>query len=243
MNNRVKTTELFSISFRLGLQKQYGEVPSSNFISMQFNLRAHGTSTVGRETARKWSNGLAFPSPSHLFILIKWLKLNPSDFLVELMESNKPDSFHLNAAINTNEKNKVCAQQILDSLSLQIAVTNFNGEIVQVNKSWRKFSASNSKIPDENFFLGYNYLRVCENAVGSGTQTARDMALGIRNVLNGELEDFAVKYLCHAPNKKRWFIGRVAPLKTENAIFAVISHESISEKNYLKIEFDEVSTA
>lgn len=241
MNNRVKTTELFSISFRLGLRKEYGEIPSSTFIAMQFNLRAHGTSVIGRETARKWTNGLAFPSPSHLVILIKWLKLNPSDFLVELMESNKPDPLPLNTEINSNEKNKVCAQQILDSLSLQIAVTNFNGEIVQVNKSWRKFAASNSKIPDENFFLGYNYLKVCENAVGSGTETARDMALGIRNVLNGEIEDFTVKYLCHSPNKKRWFIGRVAPLKTENAIFAVISHEPISEKNYLKIEFDEVT--
>ena len=84
-------------------------------------------------------------------------------------------------------------------------------------------------------------VQVCENAIGSGTQTAREMALGIRNVLNGVLEDFAVKYLCHSPNRKRWFIGRVAPLKTENAIFAVTSHESISEKNFLKIEFDEVS--
>ena len=238
MPNRIKAIGLFSEIFRAALFKKYAVVPSSSFVATQFNLRAYGASVVSRETARKWTKGITFPSPGHLMVLIKWLKLNPSDFLVELMENNRTTLPVLQTEMGTQEDGKICAQQILDSLSLQIAVVNQAGDIVQVNKSWRKFATDNSKIPGDEFFLGYNYLAVCENAVGSGAQTARNMALGVRKILHQHLTEFAIKYLCHAPHKKRWFVARVAPLSSGNLNYAVISHEAVSEANYSKLEFD-----
>lgn len=72
-------------AFKVGLFEKYALIPSNSFVAAQFNLRAHGTTVVSRETARKWSKGLALPSPSHLLTIIKWLQLNPSDFMVEIL--------------------------------------------------------------------------------------------------------------------------------------------------------------
>ena len=62
--------------------------------------------------------------------------------------------------------------------------------------------------------------------------------VGILKEAVGELLDFALKYPCYAHHKKRWFVARVAPLEVGSGIYAVISHQAVSEKNYLKLEFE-----
>jgi len=55
--------------------------------------------------------------------------------------------------------------------------------------------------------------------------------VGILKEAEGELIDFALKY-------PRWFVARVAPLEVGSGIYALISHQAVSEKNYLKLEFE-----
>ena len=167
MKNRVITTQRFMEAFKGGLFEKFALIPTNSFVATQFNLRAHGTTVVSRETARKWLKGLSLPSPSHLITIIKWLKLNPSDFLADIMPEAKADSPLIQNEMSIDEKNKVCAQDILDSLSFEIAVIDSVGNIVQVNKAWKKFASSNSKIEYEEArtFLASNYLKVCEGAL------------------------------------------------------------------------------
>jgi hypothetical protein len=63
------------------LTVKYGYAPSAAKFSDAFNLRAHGTTTISRETARKWIRGEAIPELSRLKVLINWLGLKPSAFL------------------------------------------------------------------------------------------------------------------------------------------------------------------
>jgi hypothetical protein len=79
--NRKIAGDLFSRSLKDLLTVKYGYVPSAAKFSDAFNLRAHGTTTISRETARKWIRGEAIPELSRLKVLINWLGLKPSAFL------------------------------------------------------------------------------------------------------------------------------------------------------------------
>jgi len=81
MNSHDLITHNFQKALNLGLQLKFGKIPSSTEIANQFNLRAYGTKTISRETARKWKSGKAFPEPANLQVLVDWLKLNPEEFL------------------------------------------------------------------------------------------------------------------------------------------------------------------
>ncbi len=234
MPNRHKTTQRFAAAFNASLYKKYKTAPSNVFIATQFNLRAHGTSTVSTETVRKWSKGLAYPSASHLTAIVDWLELNPNDFLVDLMAKHQISPLSEGVGKNDANLNIISSQQILDSLKLEIAVVASSGIIVQVNKAWIKFFTENSINRVAETFLGKNYLTVCDHTLGSEDLNANDMGSGIRKVLRGDLKEFALKYACHSPQQKRWFIGRVSPISHNSRIYAVVSHQVISGENSRK---------
>lgn len=71
----------FSNELRTALIKRMGKLPSSTHFANQFNFRAHGTTAITRETARKWVTGQAIPEIERLQILIEWLELDPHKFL------------------------------------------------------------------------------------------------------------------------------------------------------------------
>ena len=80
-NNRKLAGQLFAQAFKERLKEKYIRVPSAAKIADAFNLRAHGTSTISRETARKWLKGEGLPEIGKLNVLLKWLNLKPEDFL------------------------------------------------------------------------------------------------------------------------------------------------------------------
>jgi len=66
----------FEKALNEGLRKKFAKIPSSTGFANQFNLRAYGTKTISRETARKWKTGIALPNLANLQVLIEWLNLN-----------------------------------------------------------------------------------------------------------------------------------------------------------------------
>jgi hypothetical protein len=78
--NLGKFCKKFSVHFKEQLKKRYKIVPSTNFIANEFNLRAHDSSTVSREAARKWLNGLSFPKSDKLSVMRKWLDIETDLF-------------------------------------------------------------------------------------------------------------------------------------------------------------------
>lgn len=79
--NRETTLSKFERTLRTGIERKLGRQVSAQRFADQFNLRAHGTDTISRETARKWIRGTTIPDYERLAVLIEWLELDPLEFL------------------------------------------------------------------------------------------------------------------------------------------------------------------
>lgn len=79
--NRKLASHLFASALRDALADGQRRLPSAAKFADAFNLRAHGTSTITRETARKWLKGEAMPEIGKMQVLIHWLNLDPAVFL------------------------------------------------------------------------------------------------------------------------------------------------------------------
>jgi diguanylate cyclase (GGDEF)-like protein len=126
------------------------------------------------------------------------------------------------------------AAAIIDALTSHICVTDKDGVIVAVNRAWRDFTVGNPPVSN-GAGVGKNYLEVCRNAMGPGSEGADKFASGIESVLGGRAELFQMEYPCHSPTQNRWFLGRVTPLMAEQG-GAVISHMTITDRKLLEFE-------
>lgn len=89
--NRKLASHLFSSALRDALVDEQGRLPSAAKFADAFNLRAYGTSTITRETARKWLRGDAMPEIGKMRVLIHWLNLDPSSFLQPVTVAGRTD--------------------------------------------------------------------------------------------------------------------------------------------------------
>ena len=122
-------------------------------------------------------------------------------------------------------------QAVLGSLAANIAVLDKEGNIIAVNKAWKRFAYENDGAAVAES-VGVNYLQVCSNAPESGDGGWAALN-GIQGVLDGTLPDFALEYPCHSPSKKRWFLMSVTPLLGEQG-GAVVSHTDITERKQIE---------
>ena len=79
--NRETTLSKFERVLRTGIARKLGRKISAQRFADQYNLRAYGTDTISRETARKWIRGTTIPEYERLAVLVQWLELDPLEFL------------------------------------------------------------------------------------------------------------------------------------------------------------------
>ena len=116
---------------------------------------------------------------------------------------------------------------ILNALPAHVALLDGQGVILAVNDSWRKFGSENALLGPE-YFVGQNYLTVCDKAQGTGSDFAREAAAGIRRVMGDETKEFSLEYPCHSPTEKRWFRMIVTPLTENQNNGVVVTHLNIT---------------
>lgn len=115
----------------------------------------------------------------------------------------------------------------LDQLPEQAAIVDSSGIIVAVNKAWKRFARDNGA--DLGKVLeGTNYLDVCDGATGEQAEYAQPFAEGLRSVLLGREERFAMEYPCHSPAERRWFVGNVGRLAENDPPMALVAHENVT---------------
>jgi DNA-binding CsgD family transcriptional regulator len=119
------------------------------------------------------------------------------------------------------------ARTVLDSLSAHIAILDENGVILETNKAWRDYAVK-SGMPENHDDRGSNYLAICEATTGSDADDARQVAEGIRAVINGELEEFLYDYPCHAEDSPHWYYMRAIRMSGDGPVRVVASHEEIT---------------
>jgi len=118
---------------------------------------------------------------------------------------------------------------ILNALPAQIALLDPLGRIVAVNESWGAFAVANA-LQGTDFFIGRNYLEVCDAATGDCSEEARAVAAGLRAVLTGQQPSFALEYPCHSPEEQRWFRVMATPVSAGAKAGAVVMHVDITER-------------
>lgn len=120
------------------------------------------------------------------------------------------------------------ATTVLNSLSAHIAILDASGVILETNKAWRRFAAENSGAADADPGIGANYLGICDAAEGPGSRDAHRVAEGIRQVIDGETDEFLYDYPCHSPSGKHWYYMRAVRTSGESPLRVVVSHEDIT---------------
>lgn len=119
--------------------------------------------------------------------------------------------------------------EILDALPAHVALLDPAGVILAVNESWRRFAAANAA-RRADFYVGQNYLEVCERATGDCAEEAQATADGIRRVLAGRIPEFSLEYPCHSPSERRWFRVTVTPCSPGKLAGVVVMHVNITQR-------------
>lgn len=125
------------------------------------------------------------------------------------------------------------AARALDAIDANICVLNNQGVIVATNRAWRYFAAKNSiadGTPPRHVEVGCNYLSVCDEAAAQSTENLNIVCDGIRAVLDGKRKSFSYEYPCHSPEKQRWFLMKVNPLRLSKPREVLILHVDITER-------------
>ena len=118
-------------------------------------------------------------------------------------------------------------QAVVDSLAEHLAVVDAQGTITLVNAAWRRYAAANGDPSLAVSGPGSNYLRVTAQAalVDEHARSAHD---GLAAVLRGDLPLFTLRYPCHTPDRRQWFLMHVAAVG-HPAAGAVVSHIDVTD--------------
>jgi PAS domain S-box-containing protein len=118
-------------------------------------------------------------------------------------------------------------QSSLDALSAHIAILDLEGRVVAVNAAWRSFAEDNGFRRFDDL-VGRPYLEVCEEARPQCGQK-RAIALGLKDVIEGRVQEYRVEYPCHCSQKRRWFQFRATWFGEAVDRRVVVAHEGITE--------------
>ena len=129
---------------------------------------------------------------------------------------------------------------LINALPAHIALLDSDGTIIDVNEQWRHFGEQNAYAGDD-FGLGVNYIHLCETASGDCADEASDVAAGLRAVLAGEQDRFALEYPCHSPEQFRWFRVMANRLAPGDETGAVVMHIDITERKLAEQELRRIA--
>ncbi|MGB7339623.1 MAG: PAS domain-containing protein, partial [Phototrophicaceae bacterium] len=116
----------------------------------------------------------------------------------------------------------------LDAFPANTIVLNAEGIIINANAAWKHFANSNNG--SDSYYLGENYLTICETSIGAMSQEASLSKEGICKVIDGQIDSFYLEYPCHSGDEKHWFGMRVTPFDEPAPRHVVVSHINITER-------------
>ena len=142
-------------------------------------------------------------------------------------------------------------QATIDSLPAHLAILDESGSIISVNSAWRHFALAND-FSGRDYGMGANYLDVCARATGANATEAPLVSRGLREVLDGQRDEFYLEYPCHSPTEQRWYAlratrfgNRTLAKQSANAgengdpVRVVVTHEDISLRKQTEIRLRE----
>jgi len=164
-----------------------------------------------------WQENHIYPSSSGLSVFIRDISLRKRN--EELQAQSRA----------ILEEASTMQAAILNALPPNIAVLNKKGKIIVVNDAWKKFTLINNLgLPD--YGIGYNYLALCDKAMGIDNANITKIAKGIDEVINGNQSLYILEYPWNANGEKRWYQLMAAPLLDSKHKGAVVQHINITDR-------------
>jgi hypothetical protein len=224
--------ERFSIALRSGLVNKFSHIPTAQKLSDEFNLRS--VNPITRETARKWINGLVMPESERLLVLIQWLNLNSDYVYLASTEVGVDVENYPPNKIQRLRQREAFTRNALNFASARIAIMDKHGIIILVNEAWRAAANHNPPLHKTTALCeGANYLEILDKVKGPEKKNAREMASDIRELFRNPGKKFQLKYPCHAPAKKHWFLVELSSFIEGKETCLIVSHQEISELQFL----------
>ncbi len=119
-----------------------------------------------------------------------------------------------------------------DHMDASGVVLDGNGIILETNEAWRLFANLNDGRPG-TAGPGVDYLAVCDSATGENEDVAARTAVGLRSVLDGELDRFEIDYCCSSPTEERWFSMQASFAPVTHGAGLVLFHIDITARKLL----------
>jgi two-component system, NarL family, sensor kinase len=154
----------------------------------------------------------------------------PVMLLAALVEELRRSNKHLALALEERNQAEMAAtatqallQSSLDALGTRFAILDGSGRILATNTAWDD-AAHLVAQSGERYFVGRNYLDEC----GRGRPHQRQIAAGLRRVVDGELAEFWLEYQSDFI-AGRWYQVRGTRFVIEREPRLVVTHEDITE--------------
>jgi GGDEF domain-containing protein len=125
----------------------------------------------------------------------------------------------------------------LDAVDDHVVVVDEQGLVLHVNVAWQRFALDNGWEGAD--WIGMDYL-AASTVAGAGAD-GDPVSGGVRSVLEGRRDRFAVEYDCHAPDELRWFSLRVTRVDAPG-IGAVITHTDITHRRLTERALERLAT-
>ena len=129
------------------------------------------------------------------------------------------------------------ALSALDALPTHLAILDARGRILATNKAWREFAREKQM---DRGRAGKDYFQHCRSVRNADASLAQ-FAEGVRSIMDGEREEFAMEYSCKVRGGEKWFYGKVTRFAGKGPMRVMIAHEDISQRVRLEREIVAVS--
>jgi diguanylate cyclase (GGDEF)-like protein/PAS domain S-box-containing protein len=149
---------------------------------------------------------------------------------IDTVTSKDGRSFLLSRAQERWRQASVDSQSaILDSLPVHIALLDNDGTVVCTNSAWRSV-ADSQRLPDPDYWIGRNYLDVCDAVTGEDAAVAKRVAAGIRSVLAAKMPTFSMEYSCPLAGEVLWYLLTITPVDQGGPLGAVVMHMDVTAR-------------
>ena len=173
---------------------------------------------------------------------VRWLRVRHQVNFAGEGESHRPVKAILAVLDVTAEKYSAEALRVsgefvrgvLDSLPEHVLVLDERGIVSMINEQWRCFADENEG-PLHQLSVGSNYLDVFAGAVATGELRMTETLNGLREVLDGRINEFVAEYAFVVRGEEHWFLMH-ARRASVGPPGVVLSHINFTQRKQAELE-------
>jgi PAS domain S-box-containing protein len=157
---------------------------------------------------------------------------------VSLMKSKNGEPPFVIGMLNDVTARKVAERELhasearlnstLNVLAAEIAILDGSGEIIAVNTSWRRLAGQTETGP-HSAGVGANFLEVCATATGDAAASAREVAIHIQSLLEGDPPQYPLVQHESTSHGESWHLVTMSRFEENGAARIVLSYRDVTD--------------